>query len=255
MRPVLRTVLSYRAATWLGRQSRILVADAKIDVKFRWRLRRRTMNANGIAESLRNMAGWRMRCMYCGDSEGCDIEHYRPKALAVFRPFVFDWRNFLWICQPCNRRKSAGFPLDAAGHPLLLDPAADRTWDYFDFVPATGYLVPRMDLDPVMCARAEATLCEQLTRLSHEVVLEERKRSARQLRRATEKFLSVPIDANTEKEFFNACIDAGYPELCEWFFAQGGSDDEPYADLIKVSPALVDRLKITMNSLFPGVWL
>ena len=192
MRPAARPSLPTRPRDWLRRQANVLVADPAIDVKTRWRDRRQTMNRNGVVEALRKMAGWRARCMFCGDSEGCDIEHYRPKSVASFRTNVFDWTNLLWLCQPCNRRKGNRFPLSLGQAALLLDPASDRTWDYFDFVPFTGYLVARVDLTADRRSRADATLQEELTRLNDQIVLEERRRAGRHLRRATERYLTLP---------------------------------------------------------------
>lgn len=255
MRSGSRLQLATRPAKWLLLQRTHVMTDLTIDVKDRWRARRNTMKNNGVVATLRDMAGWRERCMYCGDSEGCDVEHYRPKSESNFRQDVFDWVNLLWICQPCNRRKGDRFPIAANGAPLLLDPTIHRGWDYFDFVPETGYLVCRVDITGIARKRAEATLDEQLTRLNHEVILNERKRAARQLARAAKTFLASDRSASDEKEFFSACIDAGYPELCEWFYVLQGSSDQPFRDVIQAFPGTPLSLKVALNSFFPEVWL
>ena len=58
---------------------------------------------------LRAMCSGVVRCMYCQDSGGVDVEHYRPKAW--YPELVFGWANFLLICTRCNRKKSNRFPL------------------------------------------------------------------------------------------------------------------------------------------------
>lgn len=255
MRHVVRPDIPHRSKKWLGKQTTKLASEPTLDPKKLWRERRNTMNRNGISQGLRDMAGWRARCMYCGDSEGCDIEHFRPKSRPEWRAFVFVWENFLWICQPCNRLKSATFPVDVASAPLLLDPSADRPWDYFDFVPVTGYLVARADLLGSALARAEATLLEINTRLGHQIILSERQRSFRHLVRAAEAYLSCDVASDGEKEFINACVDSGYPELCEWFYARTGSVDHPFSAVIGSAPAVVAKLKQALNELYPSVWL
>ncbi len=62
-----------------------------------------------VTELLRAMGSGVERCMYCQDSVGVDVEHYRPKAW--YPELVFAWANFLLICSRCNRKKGSRFPL------------------------------------------------------------------------------------------------------------------------------------------------
>ncbi len=254
MRSAVRISLNPRSASWLRKQTQRLISNTSLDSKAAWRSRRQTMDTNGIVEALKQMAGWRNRCMYCGDSEGCDIEHFRPKAVAEFRASVFDWINLLWICQLCNRRKGDQFPLEG-NIPLLLNPTEDRVWEFFDFVEETGYLVVRSDVDAIASRRAEATLNERLTRLNHQTVLYERQRASRQLRRAVDCFVRSARSNEDEERFFVACVDAGYPELCEWYFSLSGARVEPFASLVERSPDLTSKLRVALDRLFPGVWV
>lgn len=255
MRSVRRVDLRPRTVGWLDKQVEDLMGDLTIDVKKRWGARRSTMNsdANGVANALKEMSGWRNRCMYCGDSEGSDIEHFYPKADPRWRSKVFDWENFLWICAPCNRLKNAAFPLDLASEPLLLNPVGINPWEYFDFVPETGYLVVRAGIAPHMTARASVSALETHTRLCHEVVLEERKRAFRQWARASQRFVDAGFSVAAEMAFIDACIDAGYPELGAWLFAPGMPDD-PFRVVSLSSPESVDRLRRVLNDFFPSVW-
>ena len=120
MRHVHRSPLSSRAAAWLARQQASLATDSAMDADALWGKRRKTMNTNGIVATLATMTGIRQRCMFCGDSHGGDIEHFRPKSLAIYRSHVFEWSNLLWLCTPCNRRKGNRFPVDPSGEPRAV---------------------------------------------------------------------------------------------------------------------------------------
>lgn len=41
----------------------------------------------GLLATLAEMAPGHQRCMYCGDSQGTDIDHFEPKSLAPLRTF------------------------------------------------------------------------------------------------------------------------------------------------------------------------
>jgi uncharacterized protein (TIGR02646 family) len=92
-----------------------------------------------IRAILRQMASGLERCMYCEDSHGIAIEHFRPKSTWPQR--AFDWLNYLIICTLCNSNKRDLFPLDDAGRPLLLDPTEEDPLDHMALSPATGSLL------------------------------------------------------------------------------------------------------------------
>jgi uncharacterized protein (TIGR02646 family) len=94
--------------------------------------------------TLCQMAGDCVCCMYCEASEGTDIEHFWPKARYPERMFI--WENMLLCCAGCGRYKGDQFPLTAENNPALLDPTVDNPWDYLDFHPETGNIVPKFDL-------------------------------------------------------------------------------------------------------------
>jgi hypothetical protein len=60
---------------------------------------------------------------------------------------MFVWLNLLLCCAECGRFKGDRFPL-ADGMPLLVDPTTEDPWQFLDFDPTTGNVVPRFD--PVM---------------------------------------------------------------------------------------------------------
>lgn len=105
-----------------------------------WRSRRTARV--GIKHELSGFAAGRDRCMYCGDNEGTDVDHYQPLALAPL--LTFTWLNHLLACSTCNsHHKRDVFPLDAAGRPLLLDPTVDDPFEHLTLSLATGRYWPR----------------------------------------------------------------------------------------------------------------
>ncbi|HWO64347.1 MAG TPA: HNH endonuclease [Umezawaea sp.] len=76
-------------------------------------------------------------CMYCGDSQGTDIDHFEPIARNPLR--TFDWLNHLLACSTCNsHNKRSLFPLGPDGGPLLIDPTAEDPFDHLLLTPSLG---------------------------------------------------------------------------------------------------------------------
>lgn len=104
-----------------------------------WANRKANRAFDEIRETLKTkMAAGCERCMFCGDSAGTDIEHFRPKS--TFPDHAFRWENYLLACSTCNgpTYKGTKFPQDPDGNPLLLDPTADRPAAHLPLEPMTG---------------------------------------------------------------------------------------------------------------------
>ncbi|MFI5865360.1 HNH endonuclease [Streptomyces sp. NPDC051546] len=83
------------------------------------------------------MAAGISRCMYCGDSQGTDIDHFKP--IAVDQHSAFVWVNHLLACSHCNsNEKRDQYPCDPAGDCLLVNPTAEDPWDHLTLTLATG---------------------------------------------------------------------------------------------------------------------
>lgn len=109
--------------------------ERKARAKALWENRRQVRP--GLLAGLREMAPGHERCMYCGDSQGTDIDHFEPKSLAPLR--TFDWLNHLLACSSCNSgQKGNRFPLAADGSPLLVDPTAEDPLDHLRLVLPVG---------------------------------------------------------------------------------------------------------------------
>lgn len=117
-------------------------AEGTLVAEMEWKSARRTKPLKTIAATLAGMTGPRERCMYCCDSHGTDIEHFRPKA--DYPQWMFRWPNLLLCCTECGRFKGNQFPVQN-GAPGLVDPTAEDPWQYLDFDPETGVVVARYD--------------------------------------------------------------------------------------------------------------
>lgn len=93
-----------------------------------------------VRTKLAAMSGAMLRCVYCEDSRGTDIDHHRPKS--AYPNFAFVWSNYFLACSHCNsNEKRTEFPLNALGLPLLIDPVCDDPFTHLVFVEKTGYVI------------------------------------------------------------------------------------------------------------------
>lgn len=94
-----------------------------------------------VRHTLRAMAPPVERCMYCENSEGTDVEHFRPRS--SYPESTYDWENLLWACATCNsNHKRTRFPCDTAGEPLLINPTAEDPREHVALLPRSGQLEP-----------------------------------------------------------------------------------------------------------------
>ena len=115
-------------------------------VKSEWK-RFRGLSRQIVMSALIEMASGLARCMYCEDSMGTDIDHFRPKV--KFPSSGFSWSNFYLACSHCNsNRKRENFPV-VAGIPQLIDPAVDVPSDHLAFSPSTGEYMPVTEIGRV----------------------------------------------------------------------------------------------------------
>lgn len=97
-----------------------------------------------LSYALRHMAPGLERCMYCGDNQGTDIDHFEPLARNPLR--TFDWLNHLLACALCNSHKKRDmFPVDADGKPLLIDPTVEDPFDHLSLTLSFGEYVSLTD--------------------------------------------------------------------------------------------------------------
>jgi hypothetical protein len=122
------------------------------------------------------------QCMYCERSVANQLEHFRPKAF--YPEGVFSWPNYLFICNPCNIKKSNDFAVFSSvsgdrvdvkrkrgeavleperGKPVLINPREEDPLDFLmiDLLD-TGRFIPRAAAGTRDWIRAEYTTTELL---------------------------------------------------------------------------------------------
>lgn len=100
-----------------------------------WRLA--TAAKEEIRSLLEQMAPGVLRCMYCLDSRGTDIDHFAPKAHFPLRTFC--WHNHLLACSHCNSNlKRDAYPCDTLGQCLLINPSVEDPAEHIRLEPVTG---------------------------------------------------------------------------------------------------------------------
>lgn len=217
-----------------------------------WKRARQTKALDKIAGILESMSGPRARCMYCQDSRGTDIEHFRPKH--HYPEYAFVWVNLLLACAGCNRAKDDKFPLDEQGQPLLIDPTANDPWEHFVYVALTDEIAARWRAG-VEDPRGRAML-EVLAPLLHQGVIAGRQRTRTSLVRAVKACLAQGDDGETVPPSVVACVDDDDYGLAEWFFLCEGADESPFSELRSTRPsvwtAIRERVQQRRSANQPG---
>lgn len=223
-------------------ETKQLEVDAGGDVNVLWTRARRTQSVRRLATLLASATGIRERCMYCEDSRGTDIEHFRPRA--SHRQFSFIWVNWLWACTGCNRAKGHRFPLDAHGEALLIDPTAENPWDSLHFDSTTGEITARW-VGGAEEPKGKTTI-ELLSPLRGQAVSEGRMRTRRNLVRAVREFLRAPAANDADdahiQDLIQAVVDNSGYGLDEWFFLRDGAEEDPFRDLCALCPRTWTRV-------------
>lgn len=187
-----------------------------------WKPVRRAAWFRDVLTTLESMAGPRKRCMYCGDSEATDVEHFWPKANYPER--MFRWSNMLLCCNGCGRRKGNRFPLDSTGDPLLIDPTAVDPWAHLDYDPQTSLLAPRYSAagaaDPLAVATLQVLKLSELEPLSKQL-----RRYFLRWSKAIEALRVIPAE---EEQITASTPDDDDFGLSGWIFRGTGAQVEPF---------------------------
>jgi hypothetical protein len=141
---------------------------------------RRSAWFSPVVQVLRDLSGDGGLCMYCSSNEPSQIEHYRP--LTVFPENAFQYENYLWTCDICNRQfKGERFPPNTEPGDTILNPIDDNVWDHYFLDERFGRLVKRLsphDLKPF--SRAVST--SKIVGVERETVQKKRQHRLRRLR-------------------------------------------------------------------------
>ena len=215
-------------------------ANAKLSAKTlnvneEWSRARQNKPLNTAFDALLSMAGKRERCMYCGDSQGTDIEHFWPKS--PYPRKMFRWSNMLLGCTDCGRTyKGKKFPLDAAKKPLLINPTAkDDPWQYLEFDPQTGNFAPRFNVQLQPDPKGKETV--------DVLGLGVREALATGHLKTYERITKIIAEAAAETQPVAATLIASLKVedeygLLGWCFRGTGTNEPPMSDLRQAHPAI-----------------
>jgi uncharacterized protein (TIGR02646 family) len=238
MRRLYRPAVSPRAEAYLAKKQREI--DRGADPGVTWTRSRGTRTIGDVYRVLTTMAGGRERCMYCEDSRGTDIDHFRPKI--GYRNLTFAWLNLLLACSGCNRKKGDRFPTTPSGEALLIDPSIDDPWDHLYFNGETGLIVERW-LPETRAAdpKGRTTASDEYLQLNVEAVCEGRLRVKRSLERSVNSFLRNPCP-DAVSELKEAAEDGACYGLTDWFFKREGTEEEPFRTLHNGHPEIWEEI-------------
>ncbi|MEW6038611.1 MAG: hypothetical protein AB1648_10240 [Pseudomonadota bacterium] len=245
MRRVTRPPLGKGIQAYLCRRQK--QADEKyrsggLDVEREWKGARATKTMRKVLTSLQNMMGARERCMYCLDSHGSDIEHFRPKA--GYSKRMFRWRNLLLCCTECGRLKGNRFPLQGK-RPLLIDPTKEEPWRHLDFDPITGNITARFDAQINVWSPKGTATVEILQLDRREALAAGYKATFQRLSDIARRFLA---DSDTPySQFIDALREADDHGLLGWIFVGTGRNEPPFSELWKQRPAVWNECAHTLK--------
>lgn len=230
MRRVQRPVLSGKTLRLMAEKQdelNLLRCQGKTaDISDLWKDAQKEGSLIEVRETLAKMLGPRLRCVYCVDSEATDIEHFRPKS--KFPEYIFQWHNLLFSCKTCNlSHKGSRFPFERF-EPLLIDPATEEPWDYFDFEPRLGKIVA---IEEAGFNKAQETI--KIFKLDRESLKIGYKKTYRRLSKVVEDYLCTPHD-----RLIDALLEADDHGLLGWCFKGLGQHEAPFSDLKARHPAV-----------------
>ncbi len=232
MRRVTRPMLPERVQTYLDRRqwsANERRALGMPDIERDWKTARQTKALHAVLGALQLMMGDRQRCMYCVDSHGSDIEHFRPKARFPKRTYL--WPNMLLCCSECGRFKGSQFPM-MNGQPLLIDPTAEDPWQHLDFDPDTGNLTARFDLHSNDWSAKGAHTVQVLQLDRREAMAAGYVNTYQQLAGIVRTSVaSLGGGAMTAPALLAALRDADDHGLLAWCFNGGGQEFKPFLEL------------------------
>jgi uncharacterized protein (TIGR02646 family) len=230
MRRLTRPLLPARTSAFLARcQSRAdtLQEQGTLDIDREWRNARQCKALADVLGTLRTMSGPHWRCMYCTDSHGCDIEHFRPK-----KPYpaqAFHWLNLLLCCTTCNRKKGDQFPT-LNGAPLLIDPTVEDPWQHLDFEPESGLIKARYDAQSDQRSPKGLETVRLLALDRREVTVGHSK-TFRRLKHAVQRTLAADNTPIPASAFITELLEEDDHGLLPWCFGDIGRTVEPFSTL------------------------
>ena len=237
MRRVMRAALPEAVNAYLGKRELAFAKQRQsgnANIEGAWKSARQTKALGTVLLVLQSMMGPRERCMYCVDSHGSDIEHFRPKAR--FPSLAFRWSNMLLSCAECGRFKGSLFPL-AGRRPLLINPTSEDPWQHLDFDPDTGVLTARFDVHADDWSAKGSKTVEVLRLDRREGMAAGYSKTFRRLAGVLQgSFVALTAGGKTAAELLASLESADDHGLLPWCFFGAGQDLEPFRELRQEYP-------------------
>ena len=155
-------------------------------------------------------------CAFCEESCEGQVDHFRPKS--KFPHLVYEWFNWLFICNSCNNAKGEKWPIGG-----YIDPCATFVNNYpelyFTFDTTTGEILPKTGLSSYYRQRAERIIKDlRLNRVHH---LNRRRELLSILDALEAKFPSIILDI---QEFRNIleCPSNSLPSIKKVWLSKHG---------------------------------
>lgn len=237
MRRIVRPVLPPKVQTYLDKKHQLVAErqkDGTLDVDSVWKAARATKTIGAAFVLLQRAMGQRERCMYCLDSHGTDIEHFRPKARYPLQ--TFRWRNWLLCCTECGRLKGSQFPM-AHGKPLLINPTDENPWTHLEFDPDTGNLTARFDLAANDWSRKGTETVSILHLDAREALAAGYRKTYLRLSAVVNEALAAPALPSAQ-DLVCSLQDEDEHGLLEWCFCFAGQQEAPFVGLKVAHPHL-----------------
>jgi 5-methylcytosine-specific restriction endonuclease McrA len=207
-------------------------AKASGQVRREWNAFRSSGAGRGVASKLGAIAGMRMRCFYCSDSLGADIDHFMPITGSPDK--AFHWNNHLLVCSPCNRAKGSKFPTDNHGSPLLIDPTVADPWSFLYLDTQTAVIAERYDSNGP--SAVGSTTLEIIRPINFESAIEGRARTIRRLQGAARALVAPDPDSTQLRDLWDEVAGDDYG-VARWFAIWDGADEDPFAIMKNRFPA------------------
>jgi hypothetical protein len=163
------------------------------------------------------------------------VDHFYP--IDIYPEKTFLWKNMLWSCGLCNRRKLARFPIDENGEPLIVNPTIRDPWSVLTLDTDTGvvssrYIGGEIEFSPI----GDATL-EVFETINYEAVSEGRLRVIRRYLSIFEE-IAKEGDGRRNREVLSNLVHQDDFDLASWFALWEGEAERLPSNAREAAPEL-----------------